>query len=151
MKPYVRLDDRHLLGIADHTEELRYLDPEHHRILAVDDDELILDLLSQTLASQRYHVDVARTCEDALPKILFNDYSGILLDLVLPDSNGLGLFRQIARRRPAMRSRVAFLTGALDTGEAVRFVRLVNVPVLRKPFDLGDLISTVRQLTLAEP
>jgi len=50
-----------------------------------------------------------------------------------------------------MRSRVAFLTGALDTGEAVRFVRLVNVPVLRKPFDLGDLISTVRQLTLAEP
>ncbi len=121
------------------------------RILAVDDDEVILDLLSQTLTSQRYLVDVARTCEDALPKILFNDYSGILIDLVLPDSNGLGLFRQIARRRPALRSRVAFVTGALDTGEAVRFVRLVHAPLLRKPFDLGDLINTVRRLTLDPP
>lgn len=125
-------------------------DPQR-RILAVDDDDVILDLLSQTLTSQHYLVDVARTCEDALPKILFNDYSGILLDLVLPDSNGLGLYRQIARRRPALRSRVAFVTGALDTGEAVRFVRLVHAPLLRKPFDLGDLINTVRQLTLAEP
>ena len=146
MKPYVTIDDRHLMGMTDHVEELRYLRPDQQRILAVDDDETILELLAQTLATQHYQVDVARTSEDALPQILFHDYSGILIDLVLPDSNGLALFRQIARRRPALRSRVIFVTGALDTGEAVKFVRLVNAPVLRKPFDLGDLINAVRRV-----
>lgn len=149
MRPYAMLDDRHLQGRSEHFDGLRYLAPEHQRILAVDDDETILDLLAQTLQTQRYQVDVAMTSEDALPQILFNDYSGILLDLVLPDTNGLSLYRQIARRRPALRSRVIFVTGALDTREAVRFVQLVNAPVLRKPFDLGDLIATVRRVASA--
>jgi len=122
----------------------------NRRVLAVDDDETILDLLAQTLETQSYEVDVARTSEDALPQVLFRDYSVILIDLVLPDTNGLSLYRQITRRRPSLRSRVIFVTGALDTGEAVRFVRLVNAPVLRKPFDLGDLIATVRRLASAQ-
>ncbi len=147
VEPIVELDDRHLRGAAEHAESLRYLAPENQRILAVDDDETILDLLTQTLTAQRYRVDLARTCEDALPQILFHDYSGILIDLVLPDSNGLSLFRQIVRRRPALSARVLFVTGALDTREAVRLVSLVNAPVLRKPFDLGDLVAAVRRIT----
>ena len=151
MKPYAAIDDRHLQGTTCHLEGLRYLAPEHQRILAIDDDETILDLLAETLRAQRYQVDLARTCEDALPQILFHDYSGILLDLILPDSNGLALYRQIVRRRPALGPRVIFVTGALDTGEAVRFVRLVGAPVLRKPFDLGDLVAAVRRVAPASP
>src|SRR5207245_1660838 len=105
-----------------------------------------LSLLAETLQGQRYHVDVARTSEDALPQILFHDYSGILLDLVLPDTNGLTLYRQIMRRRPALGPRVIFVTGALERSEAAKFVRLVRAPVLRKPFDLRDLIATVRSV-----
>jgi DNA-binding response OmpR family regulator len=113
------------------------------RILVVDDDQVITDLLSETLRAQRFQVDVARTTEEALPLILFHDYSGILLDLVLPDVNGLTLYRQIARRRPALAPRVIFVTGALEGGEAGRFVRLVNNRVLMKPFDPGDVIDAV--------
>src|SRR5262249_7258957 len=72
------------------------LDTDHdHRILAVDDDETILELMATALAGQQFKVDVARTCEDALPMILFRDYCGIILDIILPDANGLSLFRQI--------------------------------------------------------
>ena len=113
------------------------------RILVVDDDEASADLLSETLRSQRFHVDVARTTEEALPLILFHDYSGILLDLVLPDVNGLSLYRQIARRRPGLAARVIFVTGALQGGDAGRFMRLVNNRVLMKPFDPGDVIDAV--------
>ncbi len=144
MKPYATLDDRHLQGMTLHAEGLRYLPAEVPRILAVDDDQMILDLLAETLRAQRYRVDVARTSEDALPQILFHDYSGILLDLVLPDTNGLALYRQIVRRRPALGPRVIFVTGALEKSEAARIVRLVGAPVLRKPFDLDDLIARVR-------
>ena len=123
------------------------LDSDHdHRVLAVDDDETILELMSTALTGQQFHVDVARTCEDALPMILFRDYCGIILDLILPDANGLSLFRQIARRRPALRQRVIFVTGAMDRQEANRFVKLINNRVLLKPFRLNDLVAAVRQL-----
>ena len=119
---------------------------EEHRILAVDDDEVILELMAETLRGQRYHVDVATSCQDALPLLMFRDYCGIILDLVLPDANGLSLYRQIARRKPLLRPRVIFVTGAMDKREARRFVKLLDNPVLLKPFRLNDLVEAVRVL-----
>lgn len=116
------------------------------RILVVDDDEATTELLRETLGAQRFRVDVARTTEEALPLILFHDYGGILLDLVLPDVNGLTLYRQIARRRPALAPRVIFVTGALGGGEAGRLVRLVDNRILMKPFDPDDVIDAVRSV-----
>jgi DNA-binding response OmpR family regulator len=121
---------------------------EEHRILAVDDDEVILELMAETLRGQRYHVDVATSCQDALPLLMFRDYCGIILDLVLPDANGLSLYRQIARRKPLLRPRVIFVTGAMDKREARRFVKLLDNPVLLKPFRLDDLVEAVRVLEL---
>ncbi len=121
--------------------------PDHyHRILAVDDDEALLTLMSSTLVSHDYEVDVARNCKDALPMIMFRDYCGVLLDLILPDANGLSLFRQIARRRPALRPRVIFVTGAMDRQEASRFVAMIHNRILLKPFRLEDLVRAVRQV-----
>ena len=119
---------------------------EDHRILAVDDDEIILELMAETLRGQRFHVDVARSCQDALPLLMFRDYCGVILDLVLPDANGLSLYRQIARRKPIMKPRVIFVTGAMDKREARRFVKLLDNRVLLKPFRLNDLVDAVRDL-----
>jgi DNA-binding response OmpR family regulator len=118
----------------------------YHRILAVDDDEALLSLMSSALVSHDYEVDVARNCKDALPMILFRDYCGVLLDLILPDANGLSLFRQIARRRPTLRPRVIFVTGAMDQQEASRFVTMIHNRILLKPFRLDDLVAAVRQV-----
>jgi DNA-binding response OmpR family regulator len=119
-----------------------------HRILAVDDDEAILNLMAEALRSQHFHVDVATSCQDALPLLLFRDYCGVILDLLLPDANGLSLFRQIARRKPLMKPRVIFVTGAMDKREARRFVKLIDNKVLLKPFRLDDLVGAVRDLEL---
>ena len=117
-----------------------------HRILAVDDDEVILELMAETLRGQRYHVDVAKSCQAALPLLMFRDYCGVILDLVLPDANGLSLYRQIARRKPIMKPRVIFVTGAMDKREARRFVKLLDNRVLLKPFRLNELVEAVRDL-----
>jgi DNA-binding response OmpR family regulator len=119
---------------------------EQHRILAVDDDEIILELMAETLRGQRYHVDIAKNCQDALPLLMFRDYCGVILDLLLPDANGLSLYRQIARRKPLMKPRVIFVTGAMDKREARRFVKLLDNRLLLKPFRLNDLIDAVRHL-----
>jgi len=121
---------------------------EEHRILAVDDDEIILQLMAEALRGQRYQVDVATSCQDALPLLMFRDYCGVILDLILPDANGLSLYRQIARRKPVLRPRVIFVTGAMDKREARRFVKLLDNPVLLKPFHLEELVEAVRVLEL---
>jgi DNA-binding response OmpR family regulator len=121
---------------------------EEHRILAVDDDEIILQLMAEALRGQRYKVDVATSCQDALPLLMFRDYCGVILDLILPDANGLSLYRQIARRKPVLRPRVIFVTGAMDKREARRFVKLLDNPVLLKPFHLEELVEAVRVLEL---
>jgi DNA-binding response OmpR family regulator len=119
---------------------------ETHRILVVDDDESLRDLMVETLKPERYEVDVASTCQDALPLILFRDYCGILLDIILPDANGMSLFRQIARRRPEMRPRVIFITGAMGQDEADRISKLMRNRVLLKPFRIEELIAAIHQV-----
>ena len=118
----------------------------YSRILAVEDDDLMLEYLSSALDAERFTVDSAPTCEEAMRRVLFHDYSVILMDLILPDGNGLQLFRQIARRRPAIQSRIIFVTGALSRREARRFSKLVDNPLILKPFRLEDLITAVRRI-----
>jgi len=116
------------------------------RILAIEDDDLMLEYLSSALDSERFTVDTAPSCEEALRQILFRDYAIILMDLILPDGNGLQLFRQIARRRPSFRERIIFITGALSRREARRFAKLVDNPLILKPFRLEDLVAAVRSI-----
>ncbi len=121
--------------------------PEGRRILAVEDDDLMLEYLSSALHSEHYAVDPAQTCEEALRYALFRDYTIILMDLILPDGNGLQLFRQIARRRPALRSRVIFVTGALNQKEARRLSNLIGNPFIMKPFRLDELVAAVQKVS----
>ncbi|HEU4401951.1 MAG TPA: response regulator [Candidatus Polarisedimenticolia bacterium] len=147
MKPVALIDDDIRPGEAGEPEALRGFSREHRRILVVDDEEVILDLVSDALQARRYQVDLARSCKEALPQILFRDYSGIVLDIALPDSNGLFLYRQIVRRRPALGARVVFVTGALEKAAAKLFARLAHRRVLLKPFDLDELIEAIGDVT----
>ena len=134
------------VGEAAVDQGQRCTSSEGRRILAVEDDDLMLEYLSSALDAERFTVDSAPTCEEAMRRVLFHDYSVILMDLILPDGNGLQLFRQIARRRPAIRSRIIFVTGALSRREARRFSKLVDNPLILKPFRLEDLITAVRRI-----
>jgi len=107
MNPVAIVNDEHLSGETEHPQSLRYLRPEDQRILVVDDEEVILDL-------------------------------------ILPDANGLSLYRTIARRRPELAGRVIFVTGALQGAEAGRFMRPVDNHVLLKPFEPAEVVRAVR-------
>jgi DNA-binding response OmpR family regulator len=123
---------------------LRVVGPGDRRILVVDDDQPILDLMTQVLGLNSFRVETARTVEEALPLALSGRHHGILIDVILPDANGLVLYRKINREDPSLGSRVIFVTGMLDRGEVERFRRLVGNRLLLKPFDLNDLLEAVR-------
>lgn len=135
-----------LVGIEPDDLLQRGTSSENRRILAVEDDDLMLEFLSTALDAEQFIVDTAKTCEEAMRHVLFRKYAVVLMDLILPDGNGLQLFRQLARRRPAIRPRTIFVTGALSWREARRFSKLVDNPLILKPFNLENLLVTVRRI-----
>ncbi len=111
------------------------------RILVVDDEPLIADMMVDMLTAEGYHVDTAANGRLALEKIKQQSYELILSDLLMPELDGFELYRELERCRPDLLRRMIFVSGT--TEQYRRFLEETGVPILPKPFELEDL----RQLT----
>ena len=114
----------------------------HHRmaILHVDDHESLRDLVRHALAVHGFEVvsaDGVAAAKRAVARR--DDISGALLDLELRDGSGIDLYDWLAASRPALATRVAFVTGA---GRSLPSMRLAatGLPILEKPFELADIV-----------
>jgi DNA-binding response OmpR family regulator len=121
---------------------------ETHRqvILVVDDEPLIAQLVAETLAAEAYEVETASNGREALEKIPLRSFDLILCDLRMPELDGMGLYRELEKRHPDLLRRIAFVTGTTEPRDYSRFPEQMTVPVLHKPFNLGELERFVRQL-----
>ncbi|HEV7641126.1 MAG TPA: ATP-binding protein [Gaiellaceae bacterium] len=103
------------------------------RILVVDDEKVVRELLAQMLREQGYEVAVAGSARDA--RALGGTWDLLLTDVVMPETDGVKLSKQIDARH------VLFISGydqeALVAGDA---------PFLQKPFSRDELTRTVRAL-----
>ena len=119
------------------------------RILLVDDDPLITLLLTDMLSLDGYDVDTAPNGVAALNKVQRKRYDLILTDLHMPELDGIGLYRELGRRQAHPQHKMIFLTGTTGASEAHRLVKETGVPLLRKPFNLVELLSLVRKTLYA--
>jgi PAS domain S-box-containing protein len=120
------------------------------RVLVVDDEPVILDLLVDALSGARHSVDTASGGGEALRKIERASYDIILLDLKMPDMDGRQVFEAIATRWPALRDRVVFSSGDVVHPETHAFVERTGRPCLAKPFRLevlAEMLSGVARGT----
>jgi DNA-binding response OmpR family regulator len=114
-----------------------------YRALVVDDDPGLQGLFLTLLERNGFGVDNAPNGRIAFEYLRRGSYSVILLDLMMPDVNGLELLERLERDSPAILPRVIVMTGA-----AQRLVDAVDVTrifgLIRKPFDIDDLMSQTR-------
>jgi DNA-binding NtrC family response regulator len=112
-------------------------------ILVVDDEQLLLWAIAETLRSRGMEVDEASNAKEAL-RALTSEGSvpeTVLLDLNLPDSHDLGLVRMVRRLAPAAR---VFLMTAFGSPEVRAEARQLGVvDILDKPFDFAALDGLV--------
>lgn len=120
--------------------------PTHARILLVDDDPMITELVVDMLSLEGYDVDTANNGIEALQKLERQRYDLIITDLHMPKLDGSGFYRELAQRKLHSLKRIIFLTGTAGVSEEHRFVRESGVPVLFKPFNVSELIELVRRL-----
>jgi DNA-binding NtrC family response regulator len=112
------------------------------RLLVVDDEQLIRWSLEQTLASGGYDVSSVSLGEAALSAVREDPPDVILLDLKLPDVDGLQVLRHLKELNPHIQ--VLIMTAYADVGTAVEAMKLGAYDYLPKPIDFENLAVTIR-------
>jgi len=122
------------------------------RILVVDDELIIAQLITDVLAGDGYDVATASDGLVALEHIGRHEYDLILSDLRMPGLDGLGLYRELERTRPELLRRFIFITGTSAHTDYAGLIGDLPVPILTKPFDMSELQRVVREtLRLLSP
>jgi DNA-binding NtrC family response regulator len=115
-------------------------------VLIVDDDDAIRTLVERVLRREKFIVESARDGHEAIEKLSRNDYATVLLDLMMPRVDGLGVLRFLETERPQCAKKVIVMTANLHG--AAEAARARAVRVLSKPFDIRQLVAHVRECCL---
>jgi len=109
------------------------------RVLVVDDEASIRDLLAKTLALAEYDVDTAADASTALGRVRTSEYDLLIADLRMPGMDGLTLIRQVKRIRAELP--VIIITGHPSESSAIEAVNLGVAGYLRKPFRVPEVLA----------
>jgi DNA-binding response OmpR family regulator len=118
-------------------------------VLVVEDDPAIRRLVTMVLQRNGFHVDVAADGLEAVLKLGISEYEVIVLDLMMPNLDGFTFLNTFAREEPE-RLRKVIVTSAASP--AVIRERMDREPfrVLPKPFDISELVASVRACISAQ-
>ncbi|MEW8030164.1 MAG: sigma-54 dependent transcriptional regulator [Candidatus Thiodiazotropha sp.] len=114
------------------------------RLCLVEDDEIMRASLCQRFDIENIVSDCFCTGQEAFESISRNDYTTLIIDIRLPDTNGEKLFNAIIDSNNVPPTTI-FISGYRDINQAVRLLKAGAVDYLTKPFDLDELIDKLRE------
>ena len=114
-------------------------------ILAVDDEPLIINFISRVLQKEGYIVDVASEAEKAVNLLKTGEYDVILLDIKMPEMDGIELYYYMKNISETLVNRVIFITGDVMSVDTHRFLEKTGAVFIPKPFDADALRDVVRK------
>jgi DNA-binding response OmpR family regulator len=115
-------------------------------VLLVDDEAYVMEVVKEIISHWVGRVDCATNGEDALRKAAGTDYDYILLDMKMPDINGMELYRRIRELKPGLAARVIFLTGDTESADVKAFFKLTGANYLSKPFAIRELLELMDRM-----
>src|SRR6185295_19687360 len=117
--------------------------PVRHTILVVDDEASIADGLRLTLEAEGYSVRIAGSVRTALASVAQSDPHVAIVDLMLPDGDGLALTRELKQRDPALE--VVVITAYGSVRKAMEATKGAGAfYVVEKPFDPDEIVALVK-------
>ena len=117
------------------------------RLLVVDDESDLCEMLEMILEMRGHHVDTTGTAADAMNLLKRNRYDALVLDVQLPgDMNGPQLFEYLQTAYPDLANHTLFITADTMNFETRRFLDRVKRPSMEKPFLVHDFVTAVNRL-----
>jgi PAS domain S-box-containing protein len=120
--------------------------PEPLRVLLVDDEDAILELLADVLGSEGHNVETARSGEAAMRKLDGGSYDLLITDLRLPGLDGRQLCERWSTQHPEGTRRVLITTGDTASEATREYLQRSGLRYLLKPFDIEQLKSLIRSV-----
>src|SRR5438105_6021570 len=115
------------------------------RVLVVEDEVRLASNIAEALRQRcGFAVDCVESGADAASLTEYTPYDLILLDLMLPGLDGLGVVRQIRRRKDT--TPILILTARDERAQVVELLNAGADDYLTKPFDLGELLARAKAL-----
>jgi two-component system NtrC family sensor kinase len=119
--------------------------PATGRILVVDDEPVVLDLLTRILRQLGYHVDTAGSGKSALRLIRENNYQVVVTDLKMPGMDGRQLYHEISKARSDLIDHIVFITGYALSPDMQVFLKASGRPYIEKPFDINAIRQAIAE------
>jgi two-component system response regulator CpxR len=113
------------------------------RLLVVDDDRELCQLVTRYLAREGFDISWASGGEAGVERALSGDFSLIMLDVMMPGMDGFDVLRRI---RKQSRTPVLMLTAKGDTQDRIRGLEMGADDYLPKPFDPAELVARIRAI-----
>lgn len=114
------------------------------RILVVEDQKDLNEIISRRLVSENYSVDACFNGDDAVDYLDAAEYDAVILDIMLPGITGLGVLRQM--RAKGDRTPVLLLTALGTTEDKIAGLDTGADDYLVKPFEFGELLARIRAM-----
>jgi two-component system OmpR family response regulator len=114
------------------------------RVLVVDDEPSIVDVVSMALRHEGFTVEEAGSGSEALARVRERPPDALVLDVMLPDIDGFAVAERLAAERVAVP--VLFLTARDATADKIRGLTTGGGDYVTKPFSLEELIARLRNL-----
>lgn len=115
------------------------------RILVADDERDLVAALEELLKRERYTVDAVHTGQGAYDYASTGNYDCIILDIMLPDIDGLEVLRRL--RAAGIKTPILLLTAKSDPADRILGLDRGADDYLPKPFVVGELLARIRALT----
>ncbi len=117
------------------------------RILFVDDDAELREILKDQLMLSGYDFDEAEDGNVAIEKVRENTYDLLLLDITMPGKSGLDVLKEVKQITPSLR--VIMLTGVVGLSVAIESLKLGADDYITKPYNLEYLLNSIRRVLRA--
>ncbi len=114
------------------------------RVLVVDDEAVVVNSIRKTLNRKAYHIGEAFSGREALERITQESFDLVLLDMRLPDADGLDLLLEIKRLNP--QQRVVIVTGYASIDSAIEAIRRGADDYMAKPFTPDELYAVTSKM-----
>jgi len=116
---------------------------KQRRILVVDDEDDLRTLLSHVLATHGYEITSASDGEEAIAILRKNTFDVALLDIQMPNMNGIQVLKFINENCPS--TRAIMLTGYADLKHAMEAKEYGAEDFIGKPYKLEDILNTIER------
>jgi len=117
-----------------------------HRVLVVDDEKSITDLVTMALHLHGVTTEVAHTGTDALRLVRTFDPDLVVLDVMLPDLDGFTVLERLGRERRPVEVPVLFLTARGDLDDKLRGLSLGGDDYMTKPFSVEEMLLRINAI-----